>query len=783
MADPRFSPAELSRSAPAPLVDEPFYEPEVEGIDLRELLDILLRGRWIILATALLTLVPVVILSLMADSMYRSQSTLLIDKGNASLADVLPSQGPASFYRGDNNLSNEILIIQQSLPLAEAVATRLLQLRRAPGGEAPLSILQPGADQDSLSVLDVAFRLQADYVSASIFGDADALQISAVSTDPHEAALIVNLYSEEFVAITRDVSRASYSEARQFLQQEVSSIEGELTEADDRVRDFMQREGAVALDEESSTLVSRLAQAQAQRDAAQIQSGAMQARLTALQSELDRLEPSLRSSFASGVSGQLDAARRQLQEVESRLEVFYLTTPSLRSDPAPGAEVARLRAEVDRLRDRTQQLADRLASQSLASGSGPGESQSGFNRAAVLRAEIADTRVALSQSQAERDQLGSRIQDYEQDLRSIPRQSIELAQLQRDRMAAEGLYSALRSNLQEAQVAEKSQIGDAQLIRPAFPSAVPYGPNRLRNSLLALILGLFAGSALAVAKVRLDHRIHRPDDVRKLGMPLLGTIPDATELITSDFEGKEFVSVNGRDIDTHMVTLLNPMAAVSESYRALRTSVQFSRPDTVIGSILVTSANPSEGKSTTALNLAAVIAQSGRRVVVIDADLRKPTIHRKMGVAREPGLVQALFAEDDSSALTSSLQEVSEDLYLLTAGATAPNPSELLGSRKMRETLASLQEDFDVVLIDAPPVLAATDAVLLSTQVDATIIVARAGSTNDYELESVTETLASVGAKTIGIVLNGFDVSQSYGYKYKYKYQYGNKYAYGAESA
>ena len=780
MADPRFSPAELSRPSPAPLVDDPFYEPDTEGIDLREMLDILLRGKWIILASALSLAILVGVWSLLAPSMYRSESTLLVDKSNTSLSNVLPGQLPPSLYGNDQKLGNEILVLKQSLPLAEAVAARLVQMERAPGSDAPLTVLEELETGGAPTALDVAFRLQAFYVSASIYDGADALRVSVESTDPAEAALIANLYAEEFVRVTLDVSRASYSEAREFLQGQVEATQQELNEADDSVRDFMMREGAVALDEESGAIVSRIAEAQAQRDAAEVQARTLQARLAAQQAELDRLEPNLRRSYTSGAAEQLAAARVRLLDVQSQLEPFYRQNQALREDPTPSAPVQRLRAEEQRLERRIETLLDQVASQSLAAGSGPGDTASGFTRAATLRAEIADTRVALRQAQAEQSQLGSRIETYEQDLRSIPSQSIELAQLQRERISKEQLYTALSANLQEAQVAEKSQIGHAQIIRPAFASAVPFGPRRLRNTVLALILGTMLGAALAVAKVRLDHRLHRPDDIRDLGVPLLGTIPDTTELIDSDFGGQEYTHVDGRDISSHLVTLLNPMAAASESYRALRTSVQFSRPDTVIQSILVTSANPSEGKSTTALNLAAVFAQSGRRVLVVDADLRKPTVHTKVGLSREPGLVQTLFAEDDAF-LQETVHEVGDDLYMLTAGSSVPNPSEILGSHRMRELLASARDQFDVVVIDAPPVLAATDAVLLSTQVDATVVVARAGSTKDFDLESVFSTLRSVGSNAIGVVLNGFDVNNAYGYRYKYGYQYSNKYAYGSD--
>lgn len=150
------------------------------------------------------------------------------------------------------------------------------------------------------------------------------------------------------------------------------------------------------------------------------------------------------------------------------------------------------------------------------------------------------------------------------------------------------------------------------------------------------------------------------------------------------------------------------------------------------------------------------------------------------GMSREPGLVELLFQEEsfDPEGYATSI----DDLYVIPAGAHAPNPSELLGSKAMRRLIAGFRGSFDVIIFDAPPVLAATDAVLLSTQCDATIVVAKAGETKDYDLQHAHEALESVGATVIGTLLNNFDVSKAYGYKYKYQYRYGNTYSYGHEA-
>ena len=174
------------------------------------------------------------------------------------------------------------------------------------------------------------------------------------------------------------------------------------------------------------------------------------------------------------------------------------------------------------------------------------------------------------------------------------------------------------------------------------------------------------------------------------------------------------------------------------------------------------------------------MAKAGRRVLLVEADLRRPTIHKKLGISRDPGLVQLLFQTEsfDPNSYATGI----DDLYVIPSGTRAPNPSELIGSKTMRDCIAKFRDSFDIIIFDSPPVLVATDAVLLSTQCDATVVVARAGITKDYDLQHTYEALESVGATVIGTVLNGFDVSKAYGYKYKYQYRYGNTYAYGHEA-
>ena len=273
-----------------------------------------------------------------------------------------------------------------------------------------------------------------------------------------------------------------------------------------------------------------------------------------------------------------------------------------------------------------------------------------------------------------------------------------------------------------------------------------------------------------------------------LGVPVLEAIPDLKKLIKDEMDGVSTVELGGRSVASELVTAHAPLSPASEAYRHLRTAVQFSRPDTLVRTVLVTSGGASEGKSTTASNLAVTFAQSGRRTVLLDTDFRRPRLHETFGTPPQPGLVQALRAGvTEKGALTrwleGSFATGVENLYVVPTGGVAVeteaegpgdgravvvNPAELLGSPETRQFLEALLEVADVVVIDTPPVLAATDAVLLSTQADATVLVASAGKTKAGDVEHALAHLDDVGAKVVGAVLNRFTLENALGYAYTY---------------
>lgn len=273
------------------------------------------------------------------------------------------------------------------------------------------------------------------------------------------------------------------------------------------------------------------------------------------------------------------------------------------------------------------------------------------------------------------------------------------------------------------------------LVRSASVPNSPASPNVLFNLLVGLLGGLVIGVGGAFLRNTLDSRIRTQQDLKDFGVPVLATIP-----------------LDKSATDQPLAVRNDPHGARAEALRQLRTNLQFLGADRRPRVIAMTSALPGEGKTTTALNLAAALAELGRRVCLLEADLRRPMIAERLGLLADIGLTTALVTDTDASQLT---QRLTQNLFVLTSGPIPPNPSELLGSDRARAIIGGLSQEFDYVIVDCPPLLPVADAAAITTLVDCTILVVRAGRTTIAHVDDTKVVLDKVGVRPAGIVLNG----------------------------
>jgi capsular exopolysaccharide synthesis family protein len=318
------------------------------------------------------------------------------------------------------------------------------------------------------------------------------------------------------------------------------------------------------------------------------------------------------------------------------------------------------------------------------------------------------------------------------------------------------LFDALVQRMLEVDISSGFSKTAVEVVEPACIPTSPINPRKGERLAVFLFMGLFLGVAAAFFLENLDDTIKTPEDLKQLvGIPLLGFIPSVAMPREPKVE-KDFV-YRGR------MALFEPMSSVSEAYRNTRTNLFYCAPADELKVLGITSSTPQEGKTTTSANMAIVIAQSGRKVLLVDADLHRPMVHKVFGMGAECGLTTVLVGEADANtAIRQAFHqgEAVPNLYILPAGPSSPNPAELLGSMRMKKMLESQRKEYDWILVDTPPVLFVSDASIVAALCDAVLFVVKAGAGNRTVLRRTREQLTNVHCRILGGVLNNMKVSR-----------------------
>lgn len=373
-------------------------------------------------------------------------------------------------------------------------------------------------------------------------------------------------------------------------------------------------------------------------------------------------------------------------------------------------------------------------------------------------ATIAADQAIIAADQAKRDQLNITLAQYQP----------QLTQLQTTLSQYQQSYNSLFQSYQSVLLAEAQATSTLVIKNPAVPNGYPIAPQPIRSAMLAAVIGLMIAAGIIFLIEFLDDTIRDPQEItRRWGIPILGMIVS-------------YKSSTGEAL----ITVRHPRSPISEAFRSLRTNLQFAGVDAPVRTLLVTSPSPSDGKTTIVANLASVIAQSGRNVVIVDADLRRPRIHKMFQLSNRVGLTDQFIRTQDRFDGSLKSTEVA-NLHAITSGNLPPNPSELLSSSRMSEILKLLGDQFNSVIIDSPPTLLVTDAMVLAQHVDGVLLVVKPSVTKWGSLRQSIEQLRQVKANLLGIVVNDVNIGRSRYYYYRgyYRQKYGKGYHYAENDA
>jgi capsular exopolysaccharide synthesis family protein len=571
----------------------------------------------------------------------------------------------------------------------------------------------------------------------------EIILIRANNTSPEKAMWTVNGIAYALVYKNQEEGRKEAVATRKFIEEQLygDTKKGEkglyqrLLGAEEKLREFKEKEGIFSLEEDTKNKVERLANLQSDLEQTEASVNTYRASVDYLKEQLKKEGETRLAGWTLGESPTLTALRQQLVE----LEVKLLGLQQKYADNHP--EVIATKKQIEEINGRIEKEAQKTTLQENVQPN-------------PLRDSLLMAQVDLLKEEAKREALRRLLSELESELSHLPEKEMQFVNLQRDVQVAETLYTTLQQRLQEARIAEATTFGNVTAEEMSTLPKDPIYPRKGLNYALGFILALALAVLSAALAEYFDDAIKSPADLeRRCRITPLAIIPR--------FE----------DNASRLVTLDSHRSHASEAFRTLRSSLKFAGLGKPLKTILITSPEPSEGKSTVCANLAVAFAQAGQKTLVIDSDLRRPRIHELFGLDRDIGLTTLLVGE---ASMEEVIRETAVDnLYAITCGPIPPNPAELLESVRMREVLEELKQKFDIIIVDSPLVMGMADAVILSSICDGTLIVARYNSTSRSALNQAKKLMENVKANILGAILNEMDVRRArYGGYYYYYYYY-----------
>lgn len=643
-------------------------------------------------------------------------------------------------YSNANDLGTQTEFIR-SFPVMERVAVDL-------GRVAPNASEE---EKRSAAYLNIVYNLGQE-IKAQREGDTNIIRISATSDQPEQAERMANSTATAYRVENIATRNRLVTESRRFVEEQLANLEKRLNDSEEDLRAFKEREGQVFLSDEARAALETFT----------------------------KLEE------------QYNDVMRKRAEGERQIAVLK------RSDAVIGNQTGRIFTEEQnalltilnqRLLDLIQERDTLLINYTKDHPQVVEQQKKIENVKAEMIQELKSKVITLRDRE---EALQNQRDHYRQRYLGYPRAAIQMSRLERDVKVNTDLLATLKAKHQELLIKGAERIEEVAVIAPAMTPISPINAsNAALNLMIGSLMGCFLGMVLAFARESLDTSIGTIEGVEEfLKVPVLGIIPQFDHKELTDMAQAALPPNTPSSVAeslSKLICLIDPKSVLSESLRSLRTNIQFASMDRKVKSIIFTSAGLGEGKSTCVINLAITMAQEGVKVLLVDADLRKPIVHQRLGLEREPGLVDALLgttswrsyvrAATDLMLGTVGVDRVMntpglDNLHVLTSGSESGNPNEFLNLNKIKTLVSEMQEEYDIVLIDTPPILPVTDAVAFSSRVDGTILVYQVGRIGRNALKRAKFLLDHAQANVLGVVLTNVksEVTPEYGlYRYEYR--------------
>jgi len=740
------------------VTDQEYLEQEENEISLQDILRIIRKRKFWVIGVFIIVTAAVVGYLFYATPIYEAKGTLRVDasKDSSSLESILSIDSSM----GSKDIATEVELIKSRRNIEDVVNELGLyekHVRKIQEEEAEESIrdyvlrLVTRGEKGEVSIPSYQRYVSSisNMISVSTVKDTNIVSISVESSNPELAVDIVNTLSLVYNELLKEIAKQEYEARRAFIERQVPKLKADLTAAEEALRQFKEREGIFLLEDEAKLLLEKVSAYDQQISPYKIQVATLYDAVNTLQSRIQEY------------GGQI------------------ITLEQIRS--------------IDEVRNLTEQLiSDKLKQESIISnlGSGSGASQDLTN----LRVSIANKETRLENlvanelrvlADANREvprnyyislaeeynktliaeinisYLNQLQKNYQEQVSELPYMEQRLLELSRDVKVKENLYVIVLEKLEEARIAEAGVTGSVNIIDKAIVPENPIKPNRKMLLAIGLLLGLFLGVLAAFLIETFDATIKDEESIKRIfkaSSSIIGRIPR--------------MNVDAKVQRSELVVYNNTVAPSSEAYKTISTNILYSRvqPPQVI---LVTSAVPGEGKTAIAANVGIAMAQNGLKTLIINVDMRKPRLEKVFGYKKiERGLVNYILQDIPLEEAVKTPFDDLENFHIMPLGPIPPNPTALLTSERFKTMVKNLRNEYDHIILDMPPVLAVSDALITSHYSDGILMIVRAGVTAKHSLQIASDNILNAKTEVLGIVINDISFENSGGaYYYYYYYQ------------
>ncbi len=736
--------------------DETVLTSETRELRLSDYWNILVRRAWIIIITFLIIFVSVAFYSISQPDAYESSATFIIDATDMGLGTMFGGRSP--------------LLGQQRRPIEFYQALIKSQLYVDLAMQAARTDTALRSFHLSNEILYDLFKNKVQLLTSP---KSELVKISYESVDPKLAHRVAVIATEAFSTRCRQIELQESRNVLNFVEDQKDIAKSKLEDTERSLQEISNSSNFVISDEEGGLLKkliemeTQLADIQSQRELAE-----------ANIADYDRR---LRELKAPEVTSMDESGDPQINRLHTEMDALIeARNKMVNGNSTSGVKVAALDEQIEAKKKEYLQI---LLADNRQKGAGSVLDQTILDQ---LRESRIKEELNLYLLKNRESMFRQWVERYRQENPRIVERAIEESRMKRGKTVYENLYNILLEKGEEARIKSATGSGGIRIIdEPVFPER-PVPSKVPHHLVLGFVLGLGFGLGLALITEYLDNSIHSQQELsKKLGLVVVGSVPEINSVTRSmNRKPQSFwhkirpqpqitkgAGINKNGYHDNLLFALRPRDPIIDAYRTLRTNLQFTSVDRPIRSLLITSSLPAEGKTLSSANLAISFAESGKKVVLVDADMRKPRQQDIFDIKKSPGLSDYLVRD-------LSLEQVcyptrSENLKVVPCGTTPPNPAEMVGSQRMSDFINNTQEKFDLVIIDSPPVQIVSDPMPLAAMVSHVLLVVKFGKTQLRDLEETLAILKHVKASLLGVIFNDIKVGRGYGNHHKYEYYYG----------